>query len=547
MRDCLFAGLVLALAGCASGPVPDKLSGGSDGEDSLTGEARPSELMKYGVWIGKGPKILASDGTLLTNARVVFGNDPTAEGLPIDADGRVVIHRYASNVYSRGSHRHQAAYGNVTVSCPGYHSAVNVSLFEHNRVVKEIRLKPLLGQTPCRTFSSEATIFCEKGDSSCGFDLVQGDWLPPYGWGRVEDLRVTVSTNLSSEVGAYSVSFDGIRRIVNRDDRQVVRFELVREGDGFGKDGENFSDCTNRVAYCKQYERDFRGVFKVRGYYGSIDSTEIRKERSNYYVENGKRQYIRREGPEVYQVRFVGRINPVAALKGFETSTAAVSPRPPVPHPAPADFDRMVFGVSENGRAAVFFGWTKNGVRVPEIFRKGVYTTEPAKALPEVETLYLDQYTRSTEMSPIINGMKSLRTIVWIGDYDSLKVGERAFADNPKLNAVIFDGSGQDAVIAGDAFVGTATNLTALYTKSSYDSHHPWDTIVVSNVFSRMTRIYTSSRSDDNMLAPPEVDLSLGEVELPVITLDEDHLDKEYSDGRILRYRKDGFAEKVFK
>ena len=62
-----------------------------------------------------------------------------------------------------------------------------------------------------------------------------------------------------------------------------------------------------------------------------------------------------------------------------------------------------------------------------------------------------------------------------------------------------------------------------------------------------MVKVFTVSRSNGNAIASPEVDLAHGEVELPVMTLEDEHLDRAYSDGRILRYRKDGFTERIFK
>ena len=555
MKKALFAWALLAVVGCATSPDPDEVWDASrkevvEGFDVRNGAFSRGVSGAYGIWIGRGPRILASDGTMLTNARVVFGNDPMAEGLPIDETGCVIVNRYVSGGYSRGCRRHHDVSGSLTVSCPGYHSAIGASLLDGQGVVKEIRLKPVLAQPPCRTFSSEAMVVCDNGNGCCGFDLLEGDWLPPYGWGKVEDLRVTVSTNLSSATTSYTISHSGVKRVVLQDNRQVVRLEFVRDGDGFGKDGENFSDCTNRVVFGRQFERDVRGVFKVRGHYGSIDSTEFRKDRSYYYAEevvDGRRRDVRRDGPETYWLKFGGRVNTVAGLKGLETATASVSPRPPTPHPVPKDVNRMAFGVSEDGRSAVCFGWTKDGAAVPEIFRKGVYTADPARDLPGLETLYLNLSAHSSEQSPVVCGLKNLRTVVWCDGFYARSIGVRAFADNPKLDAVIFDGSCHELTVAADSFSGSATNLTAVYTENSYNCNRPWDAVAVSNVFSRMAKVFTVSRSNDSTIASPEADLARGEVELPVMTLEDGHLDKEYSDGRIIRYRKDGFSERLFK
>ena len=112
---------------------------------------------------------------------------------------------------------------------------------------------------------------------------------------------------------------------------------------------------------------------------------------------------------------------------------------------------------------------------------------------------------------------------------------------------MIFDGSCHELTVAADSFSGSATNLTAVYTENSYNCNRPWNMVAVSNVFSRMVKVFTVSRSNDSTIASPEADLARGEVELPVMTLEDGHLDKEYSDGRIIRYRKDGFTERIFK
>ena len=548
MRKLLFSVALMSVVGCATTLVQDGDWDASKKEVVDLHAKRVREfssvaMSPYGVWIGKGPKILAADGTPLRNAKVMFGNDPAADGLPIDEDGRVIVNRYVSG----NPRRSRDVCGNITISCPGYHSMQGRSLIDGQGPVREIRLKPILAQPPCRSFSSEAMLDSGNDNGRCSFDLVEGDWLPPYGWGKTEDLRVTVSTNLSSMIASYSVSLSGVKRVATRDNQQVVRLEFIRDGDGFGSDEAGFSDCTNRVIYCKQYDRDIRGVFKVRGHYGSIDSSEIRRENRYYYVEEGAGKSVRRDGPEVYVIRFNGRVNTVSELKGLESATASVSPRPPVPHPAPKDVNSMAFGVAENGRAAVFFGWTKDGAVVPDVFRKGVYSTDPAKDLPELETLYFDTCFTYPATSPMVNGLKNLRTVVLTEGSNVRNIGGRAFADNPKLDAVLFDSYRPDVEVAADTFAGSATGLTAVFVENSYNCNRPWDSVAVSNVFSRMVKVYTVSGSDDRLLAPPEVDLARGEVELPVVTLEDGYLDKEYSDGRILRYRKDGFTEKIYR
>lgn len=535
----------LVAVGCTTAPEV----GNVDAETARTAveaeniQSHPTSAeMAYGVWIGKGPKILSSDGNPLKDAKVVFSSNPQLDGFRIEDDGRVIINRYVA-----GEYRGRFSSCELNVSCPGYHPVVGVELFGPDGLIKEIRLKPVLGQPPCREFTSTALIRCAQEGDRCSFDLVEGDWLPPYGWGKVEDIRVTISTN-NSESQMFSVSaVSGVKPYDrNSGTRQLARFEFVGEGDGMGKDADDYQDCTNRIFYYRRYD-DFRGVFKARGFYGSIDSACADKEHFSYSVEeekDGKRTYVTKKSPEICRVIIKGRVNTKPGLKALEPSTASAEPRPPVSHPVPKGFDKMAFGVSRDGRAAVCFGWTKDGAVVPGIFEKGIYTSDPARDLPDVETLYSDPSFCRGDKSPMVNGLRNLRTLVCLGSGFSGNLGEKSFAGNPKLDAVIFGGLSYDSSVAGDAFDGASDKLTAVFADRSYNAFRPWETTVVSNIFTRMIKVYAVSDSSYNF-AVPEIDVSRGEVELPLIRLCDEYIDKEYSDGRILRYRKDGRTEKL--
>ena len=101
MKKSLFAVALLAVVGCATSPHPDEAWNVGRKEvveefDVRNGAFSRGVSGAYGIWIGRGPRILASDGTPLTNAKVVFGNDPMAEGLPIDETGYVIVNRGSS-------------------------------------------------------------------------------------------------------------------------------------------------------------------------------------------------------------------------------------------------------------------------------------------------------------------------------------------------------------------------------------------------------------------------------------------------------------------
>ena len=146
----------------------------------------------------------------------------------------------------------------------------------------------------------------------------------------------------------------------------------------------------------------------------------------------------------------------------------------------------------------------------------------------------------------MINGLPELRTVVNICEVYGQGIGESAFANNPKLNAVVFT-DGYEMTVAGNAFSGCATNVTAVFVEGGREFPRAWQSIAVSNVFARMCKVVTGGRQQRDTLARPEIDTRFGIVELPVLTMDEARLEKEYSDGRIIRYFKDGTVEKLRK
>ena len=556
MRKILGA-LAFVAAGCSAVRVVDPLPesaevGPFDGRvKPATRKIEGSALnFRYGVWIEKGPKILSRDGKPLLDARVTFQGEENAQGLEIAPDGCVILNRYMTNSGTPGYSRYPGAGGKLNVSCPGYHPRT-VGIFFDNppvQILDEIRLDPILGQAPCRTFNKIAVITGSANPVICGFDLVEGDWLPPFGWGKVEDLRVTVSAN-PNEKNTFTISSNGVKPY-NRggydSSGPTAKIEFVRDGDGFGKDAVGCADCTNRVVFLLRHGDGLCRVFRTRGYYGRVDGVDISQDRNSYYSEeyDGKsRRNVRHEGPEVCTVTLRGCVNPEIGLTTFEPESVAPVPRPPTVRPVPKDGNRMAFGLSADERAAVCFGWAKEGARIPEIFEKGVYTANPAVDLPRVETLYLDMTPNYGRTSPVVTGLKELRTIVRLDDDMSRELGSRAFADNPKLDAFFFGRYGSDMIVAADTFAGASTNLTAVYSDGGMNVVRPWETMSVTNVFTRMVRYW---RYDGGAIGP-SIDARHGTVELPLVRVEEDFLEIEFSDGRIRRYRKDGSFENVFR
>lgn len=121
---------------------------------------------------------------------------------------------------------------------------------------RDIRLKPVLDQ-PCCNYFRSLVPFCNVDENTiCSFDVVDGDWLPPYGWGRVEDLRCTFSTNFVSSDGYSSP-------------RIKMKFEFVREGDGFAVDnGDDYSKRSFVICAGTGYGPQ---LLKARNHFGRID------------------------------------------------------------------------------------------------------------------------------------------------------------------------------------------------------------------------------------------------------------------------------------
>ena len=545
-RKCVFLGALLAAAGCASVAV----DGGAVAAPEKKGPAQPSAKVridsaqntKYGVWVGKGPRILDADGNPLLDAQVYSRDDPELFRFGLDENARVVVNRYLD------TYNHSA---NVNVTCPGYRPRKDIPIFNGDRLTDEIRLEKAVDQPPCREFNVATDVFGNSKERIYGFDLVEGDWMPPRGWGKTEDIRVCLAADPSmlpeQTSSHFSISSSGIKpwHSGGSNWETFVKIEFLGKDDGYGHDRRAFADSTNRVLTATAYGSLPNVGYRVRGYYGELTGFSMRK-MHDYDAERSKGASLKTGMLDCLHVEISGRVNREPGLKSLVPASAAVVPRSPTFHPVPGNGNALAFGLSADERAAVCFGWTKDGAKIPEIFEKGIYTADPATALPRLVTLYFDPSYRGGANSPMINGLPELRTVVNICEVYGQGIGESAFANNPKLNAAVFTG-GYETTIAGNAFSGCATNVTAVFVEGGREFPRAWQSIAVSNVFARMCKVVTGSRRQRDTLARPEVDTRFGIVELPVLTMDEDRLEKEYSDGRIIRYFKDGTVEKLRK
>lgn len=554
MKRFICAAAVFAV-GCSSVTVPEMAadSGGLENAEPkvcasprLSGSAMDKE---YGIWVGKGPRIVSEDGKPLPQARVRFLRGDSCKYLEVADDGRVVMNCYVSNGFSSDYFDGRGECSRyLIVECPGYYTLDSADLICIDGIVDELRLRSVSGRLPCREVSSRAVLGNLKSGTELGFDLVDGDWMPPLGWGRVEDLRVCVNTNFTAK--SFKVSSSGVEDheegLAGRE--LSARIEFVREGDGFGKDKVNYRDCTNRFATVQRHGNSFRGTFTARGYFGSIDEIRLDRTHPYYYVrkdDDWHNMPERREYPEQQSVTISLRVNREPGVKKLESFPCPVQTLPPVFHPVPDDkVNRMAFGVSEDGKTAVCFGWTNDGAKVPEIFRRGVYTQHPSKDLPDLETLYIEPREGSDMLR--LAGFPELRTAVVLKDSDwGGTYGSRSLADNPKLNAVVFPWSDQKAVFADGTFEGCATNLTAVYIDNGHDAARPWVTAAASNVFTKMITVYTVIRHGQGSPARVSVDHLHGTVTMPVVKLEGEYLDERFPDGRVRRHFSDGRMEKL--
>lgn len=493
----------------------------------------------YGVWVGKGPRILSADGKPLTEATVCLVGEETMTPLPIDAEGHLILNRYlAGSPY--GSWRDGFS-SSVTVMCPGYHSRRNVALLAPRGIVSEIRLEPIVDQPAMRKFQATATLPATEMGRPIGFDLVKGDWLPPHGWGTTEDLQVVAVTNRSPKTRPFSFADKKVAGNGFHSDNLSCEFSFVREGDGLAENDSDFERCTN-TAFIVSGTDYSRRLFRSRDYLGRIDEISVNKVQETYYEQSEDASVRRTPGPERLVLTLGGYVNPEPGLRTLEPASAVGTLRPPVFHTVPEGDGMLAFGVSPGGRAAVLFGRTDQGAKVPEIFEKGVYTSDPVSDLPHLETLFVERRVAGERLA----GFPELRTLVLRG-YGHQRFEEKSFADNPRLEAVVLDDMTSGFECAGNAFEGSSTNLTAVFLGRCESGGRPWETLSVTNLFAKMVKVYRPDPALKGVEVAPKLDFAKGTVDIPVVRLREDALELEYADGRLLRFGKDGKTERLFK
>ena len=514
---------------------------------------------RYGVWIEKNLRIVSDSGEPLPDAVVMreVWRQPKPIQYPVGKDGTVSL-----KCYGAGSVR-------LRVSAPGHYGcAVDVRPGKDDEITLRRKKRP----HPMRELSLRLKLPKGAPGDSWRVDLVEGDWLPPYGFGRVADAVFCVvdESDADSRSGGRSPNEPAALRVSPSFKRSAWYMRFLQEGDGFAFAGDPFPDelrtpyevdcgaCTNSSLRCDVHQfRSSNLVFRVRGHCGVLYGTPS----INNYIYHADKAKGTGEECEYAEISLFGRVNTVPGEPGIEPEDYLDVPSvpPPVRGELPDGTNLFAFGVSPDGRGAVFFGKATPSVRVPDMFPRAVYTAEPASELAAVETLYVDTSSGSASIpARAFAGLPNLRSVVVIPT--SLRIEEEAFAGCPKLNAVLFPG--MDArnpspywcpVVAENAFAECAKDVSAIFFKLLYSSDAGGESaIACTNVWSRQICVPWSSDirntiDDARRFFAPKVDLEAGKVEVPLVRFDGSRIERESQDGRIFVLGTDGALERRVK
>jgi hypothetical protein len=125
-----------------------------------------------------------------------------------------------------------------------------------------------------------------------------------------------------------------------------------------------------------------------------------------------------------------------------------------------------VLGVSPSDGTAVCFGTEESGAFVPAIFEECRHIPGMTDTLKGVRFLIFDSHVTKID-AHAFEGAMDLETIAFEGQISSL--GERAFANSPKLTCVVFSHRNPVDAVA-NTFEGAHAQLTAVYPRESNGS-----------------------------------------------------------------------------
>ena len=466
-------------------------------------------------WAEKGGRVVSETGEVLHSAFVrdvgAYANSDrsTDDEIALDSEGRLVLNRPA-----RGSIT-------VDITCPGYiPRRVQLSLSDKN-LCDDIVLYHAEGAHPMREFRRTVVFPRDQDGDICHFDFLDGDFLPPYGYGRVTDAVIRVSERkvhivmLGQSSGFAPPCVFGAHAA-----------EPLRVADD--------SSCMNpRIEVQDQWtaaRRTFAHPFRARGHFGYM---------FNYYNDRGPNYReshavdIRRGEEPRCVVSLWGRINE----KAGERSLLAMHADEPPPknkedHEVPWFAGKYAFGVSEDGRSAYYLGIVDDSKKVPAEFPRAVYTSSPARDLKDVETLYA---CMGSIPAGAFAGMPNLRTVVAESGFAS-RPGEGAFAGCPKLNAVILDRWPYECS-AASVFAGSAKGLALVSLRAVlHGDDRKWKWKLGFDGF-RWEVSVPQPRSRPFLQSGLAV---RGVQEIPVVRFSGESLEMEFPGGRIFELRSDG-------
>lgn len=477
------------------------------------GAAQPLPLSEYDVgWVEKGGRVVSETGEVLHSALVCeqsSGSVLPDEEIALDSEGRLVLNRPA-----RGSTE-------LYVMCPGYiPRRVGLSLSDE-RLSNDIVLYRADGAHPMREFRQTVVFPREQKDDICHFDFLDGDFLPPYGYGRVTDAVIRVSGK-----GVSIVMLEPSSGFAPRCGFGARAAEPLRVADD--------SSCTNRrIEAHDQWTGAWRTSvhpFRVRGHFGYM-SSYYNDRSAQYHVSRG---VDTRRGEEPCCVFSLwGRVND----KAGERNILALHGDEPPPknmedHSIPWFAGKYAFGVSEDGRSAYYLGLVEKIGKVPAQFPRAVYTSSPAKDLKSVETLYIGI---GAIPAGAFAGMPNLQTVVAETGFFT-PPGSEAFAGCPKLNAVVVDRWPYECS-AASVFAGSAKGLARVSLRAVlHGGDRKWKWKLGSDGFKWEVSV-PQPKSRPFLHSGLTV---RGVHELPVIRFGGESLEMEFHDGRIFELRSDG-------
>ena len=522
--------------------------------DGAQAEEQPSfpktcleAVNRYGRWTDWGPRVVDESGVPIAGVAVtiqrtkggagVFRRCETAE------DGRIPVGGYLSQArLSLEKHGFYSIPDRViAVNAGDAYKDIEMRRVEHPHPMKSIDLSLRLPDAAVR-FDMAA-------------DLVEGDWMPPYGRGRTADVALTcISTN-----GGFRFCC----RMPGDDDnwnQGLVKVEFQGEENGFTP--VKCTDDVLRLAksapeaefdrkiwdVCSwrrfdEHKREESIVFRARGRFGTLERPEFQHTTGELIehvtVSTNERgsvvsSYSTENGSTLKYLRLKGRINPTAGERGLEPELPVrETPHRPETVPVPADTNLFAFGASSDGRTAVFFGRIGNVGAVPEIFERIVYTDSVARDLPKLEMLFLDPVVGRVPARSFA-GLRELRTVAFL-DPGAVDVDSEAFADCPALNLVMMSGWRRYR-IAENAFANGSPTLAALFLEYVPDGREGMDLLPSTRFW---TRLLTFRRLHYRF-APlsVEADLRAGKVILPRTFLSEDILYREDDHGRAVLLKR---------